>query len=272
MSTARNQFAISNIAWPAEVDDQALDLAVSLGFTGIEVAPAKVFGSLDTATQDRAVNYRQKLASFGLEIPAMQAILFGVTDTHLFRDSESRRRLAFRLQQVSDIAQALGARSCVFGSPTLRDPGNLNQDCALKLAVDFFTEVADIYAQRDVQLCFEANPPQYNCRFATRTIEAMHLVAAVGKAGFSLQFDAGAIFMNGEDVEVATSAARIAGHVHISEPNLAPVGSTGVDHGMIAASLDEAGYAGWRSIEMKSVNDWRKAMRDAARIIESSYL
>lgn len=272
MLPAGNRFSISNIAWPAEADDQALDLAISLGFTGIEVAPAKVFGSLDTASQERAVNYREKLASLGLEIPAMQAILFGVSDAHLFRDPESRRRLASRLEQVSDIAQALGARSCVFGSPTLRDPGDLGQKDAMELAVDFFSEIADVYAQRNVQLCFEANPPQYNCRFVTRTTEAMDLVAAVSKVGFTLQFDAGAVFMNGESAQVATAAARLAGHAHISEPNLAPIGSTGVDHAMIAASLDEAKYVGWRSIEMRSAQDWRQAMKDSASIIEHNYL
>jgi sugar phosphate isomerase/epimerase len=263
--------SISNIAWPADQDDSALDLAIKLGFAGIEVAPAKVFGSLDDASPAAAHAYRKKLASRGLAIPALQAVLFGVKDIHLFESADARARLGARLDQVSALASELAAPVCVFGSPGLRDPGERDTSEAWRIAEDFFSEVAPSFAGRGTILCFEANPSLYNCRFITGTEEAIHLVKAVGRKGFSLQLDFGTVFINDEGRAMVEQAGRLASHCHISEPGLAPIGSAGADHAMTAQALIASGYSKWVSIEMRTVEDWRAAMTNAALLVQKYY-
>ena len=263
--------AISNIAWPDEADEDALLLASALGFDGIEIAPRKVFGDLAAVEDAKFIEYRRHLEGLGLAIPALQAILFGAKDLHLFESAESRRRMADYLKRVADIASTLGARSCVFGSPTLRDPGTLALEEALAIATDFFRALAPYFAERNVQLCFEANPPIYNCRFITETSEASALVERIDAPGLALQLDTGTLFANGEDPEVIREVCRQIGHFHVSEPRLPPIGTGGVDHAPLASALKASCYTGWISIEMRATDDWRGAMQGAYQLVHELY-
>lgn len=267
----RARRSVSNIAWPAADDDAALDLAAELGFTGIELAPAKVFGPLDAAGARDIEAYRRRLAERGLAVPALQAILFGVADAHLFASEAARERLAARLRRVAEVAGLLEARACVFGSPPLRDPGDRSPAEAADAAAAFFADLAPVFAAQGSVLAFEPNPAIYNCRFVTHTREAMALVRRVSAPGFGLQIDMGTVFANEEDAETLRDAARIAAHCHASEPGLAPLGTTGRDHDRTGAILAEAGYEGWISVEMKAADDWRGALRGAADVMRRSY-
>lgn len=263
--------AISNLAWPAAEDNAALALAAELGFDGIELAPAKVFGDLHSVAPDRIAAYRRHLAGMGLAVPALQGLLFGAPGAHLFTDSESRESMAVHLRRVAAIAGDLGAGACVFGAPALRDPGPLAPDDAHRIAVDFLRDLAPHFAAAGSSLCFEANPARYGCRFVMRTQEAFALVEAVDAAGIALQLDTGTMFVNGEDPAVIGRVAHRIGHLHVSEPDLAPVASSGVDHAPVAAALGASGYSGFVSIEMKCLPDWSAAIRQAHAFVEHVY-
>lgn len=265
------RFSISNIAWPADADDEAVGRAAECGFEGIELAPMKVFGPLEDCPKQRLADYRNKLADLGLAIPALQAILFGVQDCELFRSGETRTRLARHLRLVAEIAGALGAKACVFGAPTLRDPGDLDPAASIGIAVNFFADIAGAYEDAGTALAFEANPPHYKCRFVTETPQAIQLVQAVGRAGFRLQIDTGTVFINGEDPGIAEAAAPLAAHFHASEKDLAPIGTLGSDHAAVAAALGRGGYAGWRSVEMRSTPSWRDNVRAAIDLMRTHY-
>ena len=151
-----SRFSISNIAWPDDCDTEAVPLAASCGFAGIELAPMKVFGPLDAVSPERLAEYRKKLADLGLAIPAFQAILFGVQGCALFKSDAERDRLAAHLWLVAKTAGALGAKACVFGSPGLRDPGDLVPEAAFDIATTFFRSVAGAYADEGSAIAFEA--------------------------------------------------------------------------------------------------------------------
>lgn len=268
---AISNLAISNLAWPAQEDDAALTLAAELGFDGIELAPAKVFGDLGTVGPDRIATYRRRLAGMGLAVPALQGLLFGVSGVHLFADVESRARMAAHLRRVAAIAGDLGAGACVFGAPALRDPGTLPPADAHAIAVDFLRGLAPHFAAAGSRLCFEASPARYGCRFVTSTQQAFVLVDAVDAAGIALQFDTGTVFINGEDTAITARVAHRIGHLHVSEPDLAPVGTGNIDHAPLAAALGATGYRGFVSIEMKAAPDWRAAVRQAYNFVENVY-
>jgi sugar phosphate isomerase/epimerase len=50
---------------------------------------------------------------------------------------------------------------------------------------------------------------------------------------------------------VIPQAVNSIAHFHISEPELAPIGTGGVAHPAFAAELRSAGYGGWVSVEMR---------------------
>jgi sugar phosphate isomerase/epimerase len=267
----RRQLSISNIAWPADKDDDALDLIKSLGFDGVELAPGKVFGGLNAVTPEAIRIYRRKVEDKGLVVSALQAILFGVQGAHLFESTQTRECMAVHLYRVAEIAGALGACACVFGSPTLRDPGALPIGNAFDIAEAFLAEVAPAYAAQNVDLCFEANPQLYQCRFVTRTDEAFHLVERVNTPGLAMQLDTGTIFINGEEPGIIQRVEGRIGHFHVSEPNLTPIGTSGVNHAPVAEALKNSSYPQWISIEMKATDDWHGAIERAHALVHSLY-
>jgi sugar phosphate isomerase/epimerase len=101
----------------------------------------------------------------------------------------------------------------------------------------------------------EPNPVEYGCDFATRTAEAARLVATVGHSGFGLHGDAGGMTLSGDRPELLTRHAGLLRHFHVSEPHLAPIDRTRVDHAGLAAALRAGGYERWVSVEMKPVPD-----------------
>lgn len=261
------RYAISNIAWPAEADEQAVAAAARLGFSGIEIAPSKLFGPWADIRLSDVAAYREKLADRGLAIPAMQAILFGRSELRLFGDQADHAALRDHLTLVARIAAAAGAYACVFGSPKQRDPGDRPTAQAMEEAAAFFRTLAPVFAAEGCALAFEANVPAYGCRFVTRTEEAIELVGMVGHPAFKLQLDLGTVTANEEPMEVVARAVPHAAHLHISEPALAPVGSAGTDHSRLASTIAAAGWDRWLSVEMTSRGDWPAEMHAAHRAL-----
>ena len=265
------QVSVSNIAWPAGSDDEALDLAIALGFDGIEIAPTKLLGGLDHTSYQRARAYRTKLADRGLVIPALQAIMYGAAQCELFVSDSTRRALRSHLARIADLASTMGAHACVFGAPKLRDPGHLDEAQALDVAADFFADAAPLFADAGSCLAFEANAVQYNCRFITRTLDAVALVQRIDHPGVRVQLDTGTIFSMDEPPSVAHDAAPFAVHFHASEPGLAPLGVAGSNHSAVARALGSSDYQGWVSVEMAETPAWRQNLRDAAQLISQTY-
>jgi sugar phosphate isomerase/epimerase len=169
------------------------------------------------------------------------------------------------------MAARLGARACVFGAPRLRDPGDLKPEHARTIAVDFLRRIGSIYASEGTTLSFEPNARHYACRFITTTTEAIDLMKEVNAPGVGLQIDTGTVFLENEEPEILIRAAPYAAHAHVSEPDLAPVGSSAVNHHAVAEALRKSGYAGSLSIEMKETGDWPQALREAVSFARETY-
>ncbi|ELT46398.1 sugar phosphate isomerase/epimerase family protein [Brucella sp. ZJ1_1] len=268
---ARLRYSISNIAWPETAEEEAIALVAELGLDGIEIAPFRIFGALSDVSEETVRLYRKQLQQCGLAIPAMQAILFPASEARLFGTQSEEEALYERLNRVADIAGWLGAGACVFGAPALRNPGDMTLSDAMNDAQRFFRAVAPLFAARNSALCFEANPEIYNCRFITHTLDALALVGAVGMRGFGLQFDSGTYFANDESHMVDGAVLSAARHFHVSEPNLVPIGSSGVDHAQLGATLLGSAYSGWISVEMRQTDNWKQAIRNSVQILEKHY-
>lgn len=262
--------ALSNIAFPAISHSEALGELRRSGVTGIELAPSKSVSGWPSSPSG-IKELRACLEGEGLPVAALQAILFGVSGAALFTSDNARRLLFQHLAMVAQIAGALGAAACVFGAPRARDPGNLSPLEAFERAAEFFSKIAPLYAAEGTCLTIEANAPSYGCRFITRTREALELVRQVNHSGLRLQIDTGTAFAMHEEPSEILEALPWAGHFHVSEPELVPIGTTRSDHAAIAATLRNARYGGWLSIEMRETPDWRHNIGSSAKFVRDVY-
>lgn len=249
------RLAISNIAWDISEDLSVAKLLSKFDIRAIDVAPGKYFPEPANARDEEIANVRRWWADHGIRITGMQALLFGTTGLNVFGDKTSQQAMLDHLQAVCRIGAGLGATRLVFGSPKNRDRSNLSDAQALEQAVSFFRRLGDVAQAHDVIVCLEPNPTQYGANFMTTSGETAHVVAAVNHAAIRMQFDTGALTINGESPEaVLGNCVGLIGHVHASEPDLVPLGDGGTDHQLMHKALQQHLPDHVVSIEMVATN------------------
>jgi D-psicose/D-tagatose/L-ribulose 3-epimerase len=271
------KLAISNIAWDPAHDDAVARVMQRLAVSGLEVAPTRIWERPTEASRAEVLEYRERWAARGVEIVAMQALLYGRPDLVVFGSAAERRQTLDYLAAISQLGSWLGAATLVFGSPKNRRVDGVPVDEIRDSAVSFFREAGREAAAVGVRLCIEPNPSQYECNFVTCAADAVALVREVGSEGFGLHLDSGAMTLSGDDPSrTFEECAGSMSHFHVSEPFLAPVGEGPVDHQAFAAALRRADYDGWCSIEMRPASDRgadeqaRRALRFATNVYRGS--
>lgn len=248
------KLAVSNIAWEQHDDPETLQLLKKHNVEGIEVAPTKVWQNWEGANTQSALRYKQFLANFELDIPAMQAILFGKPHLQLL-DRNHHIELKEHIKLVAEIAEALGAKVLVFGAPKNRRRNQRSAEEAKSIAIDIFSQLADICHQHNCCIGLESNPVEYGSDFIINVADAHDIVQEVSHPGMRLHLDIAGIHMCGEKTEPVIKNAGNFVHYHISEPMLAPIAGGEVDHQAAFRALKECGYTNWVSIEMKTPAD-----------------
>lgn len=232
------RIAFSGIAWDIGEDAAVAALLQRHSVDAVDIAPGKYFPQPAQATSAEIAQVRRWWSSRGIELTGMQALLFGTTGLNLFGSAESQSAMLGHLAALCRIGGELGATRLVFGSPRNRDRTGLDDAQALDTATPFFRALGDHARSAGVVICLEPNPEAYGANFMTHSAETAAVVAAVDHPAIRMQFDTGALTMNGEDPEAVLSACGPwVGHVHASEPKLVPLGDGGTDHGRMAAAL-----------------------------------
>lgn len=250
------RLAISNIAWDISEDASVADLLGKFGVDAVDVAPGKYFPDPASAKDEDIAKVRRWWADHGIEITGMQALLFGTTGLNVFGDSKSQEAMLKHLRAVCRIGAGLGATRLVFGSPKNRDRTGLSDAQAIDQAVSFFRRLGTTAQEHGVIVCLEPNPTRYGANFMTTSAETAHIVAAVGHGAIGMQFDTGALTINGESPEaVLECSARLIGHVHVSEPDLVPLGDGGTDHQLMQKALSQHLPEHLVSIEMVATKE-----------------
>jgi len=232
------RLAISNIAWDVTEDEQVAKLLNRYGIDAIDIAPGKYFPDPAKATDEEIARVKQWWVERGIELTGMQALLFGTSGLNVFGAPEVQEALLQHLAAVCRIGAGLGAIRIVFGSPKNRDRSGLSDEQVQAIAVQFFRRLGDIAQIHGVIIYLEPNPPCYGANFMTNSDETAAIVRQVSHPAIRMQLDTGAITINGEDpATVLENYASLIGHVHASEPEIAPLGDKGTDHAMAAACL-----------------------------------
>ena len=266
---SKMRLSISNIAWDLADDEKVYEMMKTFGYSGLEIAPTRIFPEDPYEHIDEARRWRNDLYDrYGFTISSMQSIWYGRQEK-LFGNEGEREALLEYTKKAIDFAEAVECGNLVFGcpknrvipdgqenrtkGPMVRDGmenirENKSAEAYMGIATEFFSELGNYAHQHGTVLAMEANPAIYNTNFINTTAEAVDLVERVDSEGFRLNLDSGTMVENDEPADILTGKEHLINHVHFSEPYLKPVARRDL-HREIAGILRNSGYEGFVSIE-----------------------
>lgn len=240
------KLSISNIGWSKSDDRQVYAMMKELGFTGLEIAPTRIFPENPYEDLDAARNWSERLfCGHGFTVPSMQSIWYGRTEA-VFGSGEERRILTDYTKKAIRFAEAIGCRNLVFGCPRNRC---VPKDREAEDSLTFFREIGKYAASHHCVIALEANPRIYHTNFLNTTEDTLAFIKKVDSEGILLNLDAGTMVENGESVSILKGYGRYIHHVHISEPGLRLIQKRLI-HKELAAFLKDMDYGGFVSIEV----------------------
>ena len=245
------KFSISNIGWDASDDMAVYELMKKWGYSGLEIAPTRIFPREPYTKHKEAGLWSKKIRKeYGFFISSMQSIWFGRQEK-IFGSKEEQNILLDYTKQAIDFAAAIGCNNLVFGCPKNRNlPNGVDPD----VAIAFFKEIGDYAKENGAVIGIEANPPIYGTNYINDTISALELIKKVSSKGFLLNLDVGAMIQNEEDASELINNIQLINHVHISEPGLKPIEKRDL-HKELLKILRDGDYKKYISIEMGKVGD-----------------
>lgn len=256
--------SISNIAWEKDEEPEIADLLGRLGVSAVDVVPGKYFPDVAEVSDADIRKVRSWWEERGISVYGMQSLLFGTKGLNVFGDRDSQERLLQHLSHVCRVAEGLGAKRLVFGSPRNRDRTGLSDAETEDIALHFFLRLGDIAQSHGAVITLEPNPVCYGTNWITTTKEAHDFVKKLGNPGIAMQLDTGTVLTNTEAPETIASVREAVGHVHLSEPRLLPLSLAPAEHGSVfRAAADVA--PGTVTIEMLT-----RGHGVAAELVESS--
>lgn len=262
------KLAVSNIAF-GEDQQAALKCVSQSGVDGLVVAPTTIWSDLPEITnfserecKDRlktmereAKEYCKCLGGLGLTVVGLQSLTYSTKDMALFGSDNERERLAKHLEVQVILAGELGADSMSFGSPGLRNPGELSGEQAMERAAELFGRVAVAAHDNNTQIAIEPLSG-YGNKFVENLNQARELADRINHPGFGIHPDTAA--MHGAEDVPSDLASLVRDHrdgvrgIDASAPELKQLSlAPEVPQGSYVGALREANYNGWVSIEMK---------------------
>lgn len=245
------KLSISHIGWQAENDKAVYDQMKKYGYSGLEIAPTRIFPEQPYDQLTAAGKWVTALwAEHGFSVPSMQSIWFGRQEK-VFGTKAERRILLDYTKKSIDFAEVIGCKNLVFGCPRNR---NLPEGADSSVAVDFFRELGDYALRHNTVIGMEANPPIYHTNYINDTLSALALIQSVDSDGFRLNLDIGTMIQNGEEADILIGNVHLINHVHLSEPGLKMIEEREL-HKKIKRILVAENYRGFVSIEMGKTDD-----------------
>lgn len=263
------KLAVSNIAF-GEDQQAALKCVSQSGVEGLVVAPTIIWPSLSEIAnlsgqelKDRlgtlkwkAGEYRKKLGDFGLACVGLQSLTYGAGENaKIFGTEEEGKNLAEHLKRLTDLAGSLGADSMSFGSPGLRNPGELSGEQAVEMVAKLFGRVAVAAHDNNTQIAIEPLSG-YGNKFVESLEQARELTDRINHPGFGIHPDTAAMHGAGDMPEDLASLIHnrrdsVRG-IDASAPELKRLSvAPEVTQGGYMDALRGVNYDGWVSIEMR---------------------
>jgi sugar phosphate isomerase/epimerase len=235
--------------WPL---GKALDLAVSTGYTGWEVAPFTLSDDLSHFSTRQRSDYRRQVESSGLEIIGLHWLLAKTQGLHLTTmDCEVRKRTSEYMSKLIDLCAELGGRLMVLGSPQQRNvPEGQSIESAMANAAEVIRAVVPRLESQSVKIAVEPLGRQEG-NFLNTAKQARQLIDMIASPQVQLHLDVKAMSDEGTPIaEIVRDNADAMIHFHANDPNRRGPGMGDVDFVPIFSSLKQIGYRGWVSVEV----------------------
>lgn len=237
---------MSNIGWDRKDDIKVYELMKKKGFSGLEIAPTRIFPEQPYNRLREAKEWKEKLhVNYGFSVSSMQSIWYGRTEK-IFESEQERDILYMYTKKAIDFAEMLECKNLVFGCPTNR---YMPKHADMEIAALFFKMLGDYAYNHHTVIAIEANPTIYNTNFLNTTEEAINFIERVGSDGVRLNLDLGTMIVNEEDINIINGKTELINHVHISEPRLKSIKKRCI-HSKLAVMLRKMNYEGFVSVEM----------------------
>ena len=241
-----SKLSISNIGWTKEQDQEVYYLMKKYGFSGLEIAPTRVFPEMPYDRLHEAKEWSAHLKQeYGFCVPSMQSIWYGRKEKIFGTEGEFHTLIKYTKRAI-DFASVIGCRNLVFGCPGNR---SIPEGTDPLIGIRFFREIGNYAALRGTVIGMEANPMIYNTNYINDTVSAFELIKQVNSEGFKLNLDVGTMIQNDEKADALVGRVHLIQHVHISEPWLKPIEERKL-HQELKEVLSDEGYHGFISIEM----------------------
>lgn len=211
------KLSISNLAWNNEDNQKVYEYLSKKHFSGIEIAPTKLFPESPYTHIDEAVDYFSRVRSnYGLEVSSMQSIWYGQTG-NIFHSQEEQMRLQNYTFSAINFASKIGCNNLVFGNPKARNKGDNHTDNEV---YSFFKSISDYAYQKGTYVALEPNPIIYGTDFINNTKQAFEFCKNSGCGQLRVNVDLGTIIYNDEPFKWIDNNLNLINHIHISEPYL----------------------------------------------------
>ena len=236
-----------------------VDYAAAQGVAGVELLD--IFW---TDAEREIPLVKARIADAGME-----AAVYSISNDFIQPAASDRVRELADLRRGVDIALELGVDLLRVFSGSARE--GISQEQGMAWILEGLSAGADYAASRGVTLALENHG-----RFAGRSNQVRDIIEQVGSPALRVNLDTGNFLPVGQDpVEAAQELADWVVLVHLKDLNLAQPGETGhvftdpagrlltgsvVGEGLVDLAgtfkvLEEAGYAGWYSLEYEGSTD-----------------
>ena len=256
------KLSISNLAWELKDNQKVYERLNKRNFSGIEIAPTKLFPQLPYEHLEEAAEFCRKLKSgYNLEISSMQSIWYG-QQGNIFDCEEDRIALQDYTFKAVDFASTINCKNLVFGNPKAR---NMNNGHTEDEVFGFFKRISDYADENGTCIALEPNPVIYSTNFINHTSQAFDFCKKSGCDHLRVNIDLGTIIYNSESFDWLLSDLDLVNHIHISEPYLKKIEKRELHKELKA--LEHLGYDKYISIEMGLQNE----LADVFEVVDYVY-
>ncbi len=267
------RLSVSNIALPAYDHLPQLAAVRDAGFSGLEVAPSRVWRETWKGLTSAMVrDYRRHVEGAGLRVVGLHSLLFDHPELGLFGDAETRGRTLEFIAHLSAVCRDLGGRTLVWGGG--RRLGACDPGAAVVETLDFLERLDQKMKTHGTCLCFEPLGPG-DTRFINSVHESIDIVQRFDRPTLRVQIDAKALMENDEvEADVFRCAKPYLVHFHANDPGLGVLGPESVtQHQRIGEFLRDIGYRGFVSLEQvhRGDGDGMDGIAKSARILKQCY-
>ena len=211
------RLSMSNLAWNTEDSQNVYEYLCRKNFTGIEIAPTKLFPESPYTKTDDAISYFDDLkTNYNIEVSSIQSMWYGQTG-NIFNSVQERLFLQNYTFLAVDFASKIRCKNLVFGNPKARNKGDNHKKNEV---FDFFRTISDYAHKQDTCIALEPNPTIYGTDFINTTKQAFDFCRESGCKHLRVNIDLGTIIYNNEPFNIIEKNLDLVNHIHISEPYL----------------------------------------------------